>query len=441
MRVLKRQSKLCTLPSWPLVRALNSSQAITMHPWERRLRDLAQLLTNCGKAYFSPDRFRQNTNQFLQTSRTVTFIIQKNKRTIPDYEAWYQSEVLQPWQDDVVMTWAKDARNVVEKEGDLEMHSTLRLAILYSYASSQDMVLEVTRRELLGAGMEKLIKRAIDELPPAIAEAAVLKVQRRWVANSLPDRELIYGLTYAYAQLHRVCSSLASHLGGKLDGSVPHPTSLDPLVTDVEMVRFMKLSKPGFGKHMNKVFKADPKYIAPAPLLALKAELDAMPKPKSLVDIVARQARIAQVTFELHGTHIPILAFFDKQWRQIDFMSTAFADQADKYLFWRRAADRAFYLKAYALLWTSESWLRNMKDFGQIPIEKLPLIGEHLQVVGADATGAEEAVVWHICRPTAPARPFLEIPAPDDLSGRLGRISFIEPVVAAMRLAHASRAS
>jgi hypothetical protein len=159
------------------------------------------------------------------------------------------------------------------------------------------------------------------------------------------------------------------------------------------MVRFMKLSKQGFGKHMNKVFKADPKYFAPTPLLALKAELDAMPKPKSLVDIIARQARIAQVTFKLHGTHIPMLAFFDKQRRQIDFMSTAFADQADKYLFWRRAADRAFYLKAYALLWTSESWLRNMKDFGQIPIQKLPLIGEHLQVVGADATGAEEAVM------------------------------------------------
>ncbi|WP_312844000.1 hypothetical protein [Diaphorobacter nitroreducens] len=411
-----------------------------MHPWERRLRDLAQLLTNCGETYFLPERFRQNTNQFLQTSRTVTFIIQKNKGTIPDYDAWYQSEVLQPWKDDVVMTWAKDARNVVEKEGDLEMHSTLRLAILYSYTSSEDMVLEVTRKELLGASMEKLVKRAIDELPPAIAAEAVLKIQRKWVANSLPDHELIYGLTYAYAQLHRVCSSLASHLGGKLDGSVPHPTTIDPLVTDAEMVRFMKLTKPGVGRLVAKRYAADPKYVAPAPLLQLKAELDAMPKPKGLADIVARQARMAQVTFDLHGCHIPMLAFFDKQWKQIDFMSTAFADQADKYLFWRRAADRAFYLKAYALLWTSESWLRNIRDAGHVPIEKMPLIGEHLQVVGADASGAEEAVVWHIRRPAAPVRPFLEVPAPDDLTGRLGRISFVEPVVAAMRLAHASRA-
>ena len=82
-----------------------------MQPWERRLRDLAQLLQSCNETYFAPDRFRQNTNQFLQTSRTVTFIIQKNKANIPDFERWYKGSVLTPWSVDPVMSWAKDARN------------------------------------------------------------------------------------------------------------------------------------------------------------------------------------------------------------------------------------------------------------------------------------------------------------------------------------------
>ena len=91
------------------------TERLLMRPWERRLRDLAQLLRNCGETYFSPDLFRQNTNQFLQTSRTVTFIIQKNKADTPGFEAWYKTNVLQPWSNDPVMSWAKDARNVIEK--------------------------------------------------------------------------------------------------------------------------------------------------------------------------------------------------------------------------------------------------------------------------------------------------------------------------------------
>jgi len=146
-----------------------------MRPWERRLRDLAQLLRNCGETYFSPDLFRQNTNQFLQTSRTVTFIIQKNKADIPDFDVWYKANVLQPWASDPVMSWAKDARNVIEKEGDLEMQSTLRATVLYSYISDEDMVIEVNRRELLQANIDRLLQAARQKLPPGIADAAVLK--------------------------------------------------------------------------------------------------------------------------------------------------------------------------------------------------------------------------------------------------------------------------
>lgn len=198
-----------------------------MHPWERRLRDLSRLLQNCGDTYFSPDLFRQNTNQFLQTSRTVTFIIQKNKADIPGFDAWYKSTVLQPWAADPVMSWARDARNVIEKEGDLEMKSTLRATVLFSYIADEDMAIEVSRQELLQANVDRLLQFARRKLPPGVADAAVLKIQRRWVANSLPDHELIYALTYVYSQVHGVCRSLAAHLRTALDSSVPHPTTID----------------------------------------------------------------------------------------------------------------------------------------------------------------------------------------------------------------------
>ena len=407
-----------------------------MHPWERRLRDLAQLLSNCGETYFSPDRFRQNTNQFLQTSRTVTFIIQKNKGAIPDFDAWYNAHVLQPWSTDPVMTWAKNARNVIEKEGDLEMQSTLQVAVLYSYLANEDMVLEVNRKDLLGASIDRLLKAARNALPLGIADAAVLKIQRRWVANTLPNHELIYALSYAYAQLHRVCSMLAKHLNSALDSSIPHPTSIDPTSNDVARVRFIKLNKPGIGRHKVTTFNVDPNYKPPPALLRLRDEFDSSPKPASLAEVVAMHTKIAKVTFEQHGNHIPMLAFYDKDWKQVDFMSTAFTDQAEKYLFWRNAADRAFYLKAYALVWTSESWLRDFKDYQDRPISELPIVGEQLHVVGADATDKHEVVAWNITRPKGESHPLLVPLAAEDVSRQPGHINFIKPVIAAMRMAH-----
>lgn len=409
-----------------------------MRPWERRLRDLSQLLRNCGETYFSPDRFRQNTNQFLQTSRTITFIIQKNKATIPDFDAWYKVNVLQPWATDPIMTWAKDARNVIEKEGDLEMQSTLRATVLYSYISDADMILEVTRNELLGANIDRLLHVARLKLPPGVADAAVLKIQRRWVANTLPERELIYALTYAYAQVHQVCSSLAVHLGSALDPAIPHPTVMDPSSNDVAKARFIKFGKPGIGRLENVRINADPNYEPPPALRRLTEELDASPKPASLAQVVAMHGKMAQITFEQHGNHVPMLALYNKHWNQIDFMSAAFTDQAEKYLFWRNVADRAFYLKAFAFVWTSESWLRDLSDYKEHAIQELPIVGEQLHVVGADAANAVELIAWNINRLGGESHPALVPVKPEDLARKPGHMYFIRPVVAAMKMANSA---
>lgn len=411
-----------------------------MRPWERRLRDLAQLLRNCGETYFSPDLFRQNTNQFLQTSRTVTFIIQKNKATIPDFDFWYKANVLDPWATDPVMSWAKDARNVIEKEGDLEMQSMLQITVLYSYLSDEDMVLEVTREELLQASIDRLFQTARRKLPPGIADAAVLKIQRRWVANTLPDRELIYAFTYAYSQLHRVCNALSAHLSSALDSSVPHPTTIDPSSNDVAKVRFMKFGKPGVGRHTSVRIDADPSFQPLPALLRLKEELESSPKPASLAEVVAMHAKMAQLIFEHYGNHVPMLALYDKEWNQIDFMSTAFTDQAEKYLFWRNAADRAFYLKAFAVIWTSESWLRDLKEHQDRPIRELPIVGEQLHVIGADASDAHEIVAWNITRTNGESHPVLAPLKPEEVSRQPGHIFFIKPVIAAMKMGHAHSA-
>ena len=411
-----------------------------MHPWERRLRDLAHLLNSCGESYFSPDLFRRSTNQFLQTSRTVTFIIQKNKASVPGFDNWYKETVLQPWADDRVMTWAKDARNVVEKEGDLDMQSTLRSSVLSSYLSETDMVLETDRHDLLKANIERLLKLAAKVLPSDVIDTAVLKVQRKWVANSLPDCELIYALTYAYTQIHRVCEALAEHLGLTLDASIPDPTEMDPAVNDVAKVRFLKFGSPRFLKQSRKRINADPNFRPSTELLRLRNEIGAAP-PTSLADIVQAQEKMARFAFETNGNILPLLMLYDSDWKVIDCTTPAFSDQADKFLFWRDAADKAFYLKAHALTWVSESWVRERKDRSGQRIRDLPIIGEQLHVIGADAVGAVEMVKWDISR-RDPTGSRTLVPVTDQHpSNQPGRMFFIEPVVAAMKMVRANKNS
>lgn len=99
---------------------------------DQRLDDLHRLWHQAEKAYFDPDAFRLAIHSAIQTLRSVTFILQKNKAAIPDFDRWYGS-----WQKkfgaDALMVWMRDARNSIEKEGDLEARSFVRAEIVASY--------------------------------------------------------------------------------------------------------------------------------------------------------------------------------------------------------------------------------------------------------------------------------------------------------------------
>ena len=102
-----------------------------MQRWERRLADLERLLESCHTTYFDPNLFRMNINSFLQTARTVTFLINKQKANIPDFESWHATNIVEAWNNDDIMRWSVQSRNHIEKEGDLDMHSSLDLCLIF----------------------------------------------------------------------------------------------------------------------------------------------------------------------------------------------------------------------------------------------------------------------------------------------------------------------
>lgn len=379
-----------------------------MRPWERRLADLGRVLQSCHEAYFSPDLFRMNTNHFLQTARTVTFIIQKNKSSIPDYDAWYRANVIEAWADDSVMTWAKNARNVIEKEGDLETNSVLSLALIFSYLSEEDIALQTGRTELLRAGLKVLIRFARKHLPTGIEDAAAVRIERRWVANSLPEWELLRAMQHIYNRLHDACKLLAKHLGQDLPTSVSRPVRLQHLAGKAQGILYLKLSNLKLHEVAHVAHNVLREGEPPAPIKRVIEKVGPRNLPShSLESTVDYMIAMAEATFNEYGHHVPMLFLFDNEWHPVHITSAYFADQTDKFIFWRGVADDVKSLNAYGLSWTSESWVRALDRHAFDPIRKLPIVGERLHTVVIDRTGNVRNAVWSIDRASNSSTPTL----------------------------------
>jgi hypothetical protein len=226
-----------------------------------------------------------------------------------------------------------------------------------------------------------------------------------------------------------------------LNPSVPDPTSLDPVSNDVSRARFIKFGKPHVGRMKTVTVERDPNFKPPAALIALRGELDALHRPKSLDDVVTRMSMFAEVNFNLYSNRVPMLLLYDEDWKQIDYLSMKFTDQADKFLFWRNAASRASYLRAAALVWVGESWLRELSKGADLPIREMPIIGEQLQVIGATFTGETKVVEWTITRFEGPKHPVLQPVSPDAAKHDPANIFFIKPIVDAIRAVRPKTAS
>ncbi|MBA3598007.1 MAG: hypothetical protein H0W40_11625 [Methylibium sp.] len=406
-----------------------------MNPWERRLRDLAQLLKNCHTTYLDPDLFRMNTNQFLQTARTITFIIQKNKATIPDYDRWYAAAVINGWKGDLVMQWAKEARNSVEKEGDLELHSSLKATLLFSYLVEQDVVLECGRDELLAGNVKKLVRLGRSNLPTGVSDAAAVKIERRWVTATLSSWELLQALSYVYARMLACCRKLATHLGKAIDSSIPDANHFDRISDETRQVRFVKLK----GMHMHSVatesVAIDRSMEIPPSIRATFNDSQEHPRPQiaSLDAALDYYKRMAEATFLHYGNHAFMLFILGDEWQPIDMLSTQFEDQTDKFIFWRSVADRITNLKATGIVWIGESWLRKADRSTAVAVRNLPIAGERLTVLGIDRTGAQAQHAWNILRPSKTDRPVLESIREEDEFNNEERF-FLVPVLRAFGL-------
>lgn len=180
----------------------------------RRLEEAHRLWHRAGEAYEDPEEFRTQLNALIQALRSVTFLLQKEQQAVPDFVAWYE-----PWQaimgDDAVLRWLVRARNVIVHEGDLATHSTATAWIQSSWDEPQTATFEVPPLVPTLAVAAKIL--AEQDIPADVRKQGILSVERRWVADGLPDLELLDALAHSHGILSLLIQDAHRQAGAEMD--------------------------------------------------------------------------------------------------------------------------------------------------------------------------------------------------------------------------------
>lgn len=330
---------------------------------DRRLNDVHRQWHEAEAAYFDPDAFRVAIQTVIQSLRTVTFILQSNKRLIPEFETWYQE-----WRErlgaDPLMRWMVDARNKIEKQGDLEARSMVRAEIVASYLN-EGPAIEVPA-DLFQAPSKLLKSIPRSDLGEHILKNGALRIERRWVENTLPDHELLDAVAIAYGKIAELVHDAHRQMG------LPPPTTTNTK-TGEEFAGGRDGRMPCMIAHCDRRalmlslsdgsrLTAERRHI-PFEEKEGKVAIERYGLTAEGVfgnsDDIEVQLRTlfqtARTMTEKDGGHITIV-FLYRHAKLAGVMPLAFESQRDKYLIMREVANEAARKGADAAILISESW-------------------------------------------------------------------------------------
>ena len=131
---------------------------------------------------------------------------------------------------DDIMNWLVEARNYIEKEGDLDLNSKFIISILENYNEQPYKVFTVAPTTTNEGILKKVKEQA---LPKYLMKNGIYKVERQWICHDLPQHELLNVLAHSFGVLSNLIKDAQKEIGimknkdGKIDlkGDTPHTTN------------------------------------------------------------------------------------------------------------------------------------------------------------------------------------------------------------------------
>ena len=332
-----------------------SSESSRIPSYQRRLEHARELWHRALKAYPNADDFTNAVNDLIPALRTVTFIIQKDLKHVEGFDDWYaywQREML----NDVVMRWLVEARNHIEKQGDLDIRSTARVEVIAGWPDTP--VDEFDVPPLLSP---QVVAYEVAKLAPDfVREEGLIRVQRRWVTNALPDHEILEACAHGWAVLSDVVSDANAFVES---GEPQRPGARRPpedLEAGVEArTAVYHLAAEEFVQPTTTRIERDEDLVeTAAKRYGLPPELD-VPMPSPDADLESRVRWHHEVSRRVFGVdgHLLSFAVMFQKGRVVDLLGMEMADQQAKYIVLEQLAARVAATDADEVVHSYEVWI------------------------------------------------------------------------------------
>ncbi len=174
-----------------------------------RLRQFHALWHEAAAAYPDPDDFTIKLNACIQAARSVTFVLQREHSKSEGFDEWY-STWRRKMRDDPMLRWLVEARNEIEKEGDLDTHG--EASVTLAVGALEERLTTIQVPPLLSPS-DVAAAVNVDGLDEETRRDAILVVERRWTADALPDAELLDVLGHCYGVLAVIVSEAHERVG------------------------------------------------------------------------------------------------------------------------------------------------------------------------------------------------------------------------------------
>jgi hypothetical protein len=182
------------------VTALKAETTCPIPKTHNRLRQAHELWHEALAAYPEPAHFLLRLNSLIGALRSVTWVMQKELKNEDGFDRWYAKRQ-ERLRADPILKWLVWARNEVEHRGDLEHHSTARVKVQVGAAQSSHIEFDVPA---FTSPAEIAERTEVHGLPEHLRSDATLVVERRWIVEALPDREVMEALAHCYSAIAAV---------------------------------------------------------------------------------------------------------------------------------------------------------------------------------------------------------------------------------------------
>jgi hypothetical protein len=317
----------------------------------RRLMDAIALWRAARRSYFQPNLFRRNVNNCIQTARSVTWVLQKQRHRIDGFDEWYAG-----WQqrmsDDPILRWLRDSRTYIEKQGDLETASTMRVTIIDSYLPNPTLEVDVPAN-LRTQEIARFLANS-DHPSNIVMPNATLRVERRWIDSELPDHELLDAIAHAISVYVEIlidahASLVVTEYDGRERAELEKLQSSDgPRVAEIALDTkdSIVLSRVRVGRDRKAAQVAKMRYGID------DLGFDPGDSLESFARAIMERAKHVIAIDKWHAIYVWLFRGTDL----LKVISTLPNDRREKYLFWREVAEEVRRIRADGLVTVGEAW-------------------------------------------------------------------------------------